>query len=137
MTRQTSDIGFANAAIVRGTVRRLKLRGAAKDARSAAEALRDLMRQHVEAVRGDFPAVLAHVQSLSRADLKNGIDIAALAQAERDALREDELLEGVELFLQLLDRIEVGIRHGLFSASCEQEPSEADQDAHRLCGGAK
>lgn len=137
MTRQTSDIGFANAAIVRGTVRRLLLRGAAKDARSSAEALRDLMRQHVETVRGDFSAVLSHVQSLSRTDLKNGIDIAALAQAESDALREDELLEGVELFLQLLDRIEVGIRHGLFSASCEQEASEADQDAHRLCGGAK
>lgn len=132
---QLADTGFADRSVARMIVRRLKVRSATSDARSAAEALRDLMREHVEAVRGDFSAVLAHVQSLSRSDLKDGIDISALAQAERDALREDKLLESVELFLQLLD--EIAISHIAGPLDDGGEPSEADQGTHPLCGGAK
>jgi len=133
MRDQLVDAGFADRLTARMVLKRLKTRSASQGARSSAEALRDLLRERVQAVRGHDAATAPQRAGLTRHDLKSGLDIRALAQAERDALREDKLLESVNLFLQVLDELDIGIRHGLFSGVRGPEPSEPAIGGHRLC----
>lgn len=132
-----ADAGFADNGVIRPLIRRIALKGAVGDARESIEALLDLMNEHREPLGGDGAALREQSVGLSASDEQGGVGGAAIDSREGHALREEELLEGVKLVAQLLDRIEIGIRHGLFSCASDEEANRTALGAHRLCGGAK
>lgn len=132
-----ADVGFADRGVIRPLIRRIALKSAIGEARESIEALADLLNEHREPLGGDGTALLEQSIGLTCSDQQGGVGGAAIDGSEGHALREDELLEGVKLVTQLLDRIEIGVRHGLFSCASDQEATRADQAAHRLSGGAK
>lgn len=132
-----ADIGFADRGVIRPLIRRIALKSAVGDARASIEALLDLMNEQREPLRGDGAAPVEQGDGLPVSYGERGFEHAAVGGAEGHALREDELLDGVKLVLQLLDRVEVGVRHGLFSCASDEEATRTAGGAHRLCGGAK
>jgi len=137
MIRPLADTGFADESLVAPLLRRLRVRAALKDARSRVQTLLNLLDEQSEPLPGQRSALSDQGIGLTTGDEHGGVGCPAIYGAKRHAMREHELLEGVELFAQLLDRVEIGMRHGLFSCSSEQKASEAGQSAHRLCGDAK
>lgn len=134
---QMADAGFADNGVIRPLIRRVALKGAVGDVRASVEALLDLLNEHREPLGCDGATPLEQSIGLTAGDEQGGVSGAAINGRESHALREDELLEGVKLVSQLLDRIDVGIRHGLFSCASDQEANRPAIAAHRLCGGAK
>jgi len=132
-----SDTGFADTNVVRLTLRRIRVRTAVAQARASIEALAHLLEQQREPLARDRAPLIEERLRLPVSYDENGFERPRLSGSERDALREDELLQGVKLFAQLLDRIEVGVRHGLFSGAGHAEGIEPNEAAHRLCGGAQ
>lgn len=132
-----ADAGFADRGVIRPLIRRIALKSAVGDARVSIEALLDLMNEHRQPLARDGASLGEQGVGLTGCDGQGGVERASLAGAQCHALREDELLEGVKLFAQLLDRIEVGVRHGLFSCASDEEANRPACGAHRLCGGAK
>ncbi|WP_296717759.1 hypothetical protein [Erythrobacter sp.] len=131
------DVGFADRGVIPLVLRRIALRAATSRTRVSVEALLDLLNQQREPLSGDRAPLRKKGLGLPVSYDECGFERCAISAAERDALREDELLQGVKLVAQLLDRIDVGIRHGLFSCVGDQEATAPDEGAHRLCGGAK
>lgn len=131
------DAGFANRDVLQLTLRRIGLRAALGSARASVDALAHLLDQQRQTLSGDGAALNEQGVGLTGGDEQGCVARAAIDAREGHGLREDELLQGVKLVAQLLDRIEVGIRHGLFSCGGEPEGKPATQPAHRLCGGAK
>lgn len=132
-----ADAGFADRGVIRPLIRRIAVKTAVADVRSSVEALLDLLNERREPLGGDNPALREEGVGLTARDQEGGVERAAIGGAQRHALREDELLQGVELIAQLLDRIEVGVRHGLFSCASDEEANRPPSGAHRLSGGAK
>lgn len=132
-----ADAGFADNGVIRPLIRRIALKSAMGEARTSIEALLDLLNEHREPLRRDGAALLEQGIGLTAGDEQGCVRGAPINGREGHALREDELLEGVKLVAQLLDRIEVGIRHGLFSCASDEEANRPAIAAHRLCGGAK
>lgn len=135
-----SDAGFADTNVVRLTLRRIRVRVALDQVRASAEALSDLLDQQRQALPGDGPSLAKKGLGLSISDNEGGFERGSVSHAERHALRENELLQGVKLVAQLLDRIDIGIRHGLFSSGGEPEGKgtpeeladlEASENLHR------
>lgn len=137
MNASLADSGFADTGVIRPLIRRIALRSVIGEARGSIEALLDLMNEHRDPMRGDGATLVEQGIGLATCDQEGGIGGASIDSREGHALREDELLEGVKLITQLLDRIEVGIRHGLFSCASDQEVTGPASATHRLCGGAK
>lgn len=131
------DAGFADRNVLQLTLRRIGLRAAVGSARASVDALAHLLDQQRQPLRGDGAALREQGIGLTGRDEQGCIDCAAIDAREGNGLREDELLQGVHLVAKLLDRIDVGIRHGLFSCGGEPEGKPASDAAHRLCGGAK
>ncbi len=131
------DTGFADTGVIRPVIRRIALKGAVGDVRASIDALADLLNEHRKPLARDGAALGEEGVCLTAGDEQRGVCGAAIIGRESHALREDELLQGVKLIAQLLDRIEVGIRHGLFSCASDQEANRLASGAHRLCGGAK
>jgi hypothetical protein len=131
------DVGFAD---IRGAdliLRQLKMRSALKDARDSIQVLLDTLDHRAETdgnavaslfdESGDLvPDALERVQRDPAVKLIAGNDV-----------REKELLQGVNVVLQFLDTVGIGLRHGLFSRYGGAETIGDDDRAHRLCGGAK
>jgi hypothetical protein len=132
-----ADSGFADRSILPVLLRRIGLRAAVSGARSSIETLAHLLDQQREPLTGDDAALLQERIGLTACDEESCVARGAIHLRECNRLREDELLQGVHLVSQLLDRIEVGIRHGLFSCAGEPEGKPACDAAHRLSGGAK
>jgi len=135
MSNQMVDAGFADVEIAREIVRRLKMRAALKDARGSIEELLELLDKSIQADRDRSAALFDEAGDLLPAEVERlQRDAAVNAVAGKD-VREKELLEGMKLALDLLDRIGVGIRHGLFSSCGGDELSQARTGAQRLRGG--
>jgi hypothetical protein len=132
-----ADTGFADNGVIRPLIRRIALKSAVGAARASIEALLDLMNEQREPLRGDGAAPVEQRDGLPVSYDERGFKRAAIGGAKGHALREDELLDGVKLVLQLLDRVEVGVRHGLFSCASDEDANRPAGGAHRLCGGAK
>jgi len=132
-----ADIGFADRGVIRPLIRRIAVKSAVADARVSIEALLDLLNEHREPLGRDGTSLPEQGIGLTARDEQGGIGRAAVDLREGHALREEELLQGVKLVTQLLDRIEVGVRHGLFSCASDEEAIPPASAAHRLCGGAK
>lgn len=131
------DAGFHDTNVVRLTLRAIRVKAAARQARASIEALAHLLEQQREPLARDGATVREQGVGLACGDQEGGVERGAVGGAENYALREDELLQGVKLVAQLLDRIEVGVRHGLFSCASDREATRPASAAHRLCGGAK
>lgn len=131
------DTGFADRSMIPVLLRRIRLRTAVSNARASVDALADLLDQQREPLRRYKAPLPNECISLPCGDEEGGVGGATVDFSEGDALREDELLEGVKLIAQLLDRIDVSIRHGKFSSGGEPEVTPACDAAHRLSGGAK
>jgi len=132
-----ADAGFASIAAAQLVIRRLKLRAALNDARKSIEALLDSLDQQTQADRDAVSALFDQAGNLIP-------DAAECVQGNRsvnpiggDDVREKELLEGVNLILQLLDTLGVGLRHGLFSSSERARSNRPESAAHRLSGGVE
>lgn len=132
-----TDTGFADRGILPLVLRRIRLRATVASARASIEALAHLLEQQREPLARDGATVREQGVGLPGGDQEGGVERGAVGGAESHALREDELLQGVKLVAQLLDRIDVGIRHGLFSGAGAAEGIEPAEAAHRLCGGAQ
>lgn len=135
--RVVRDAGFADPELARLMVRRLRVRAALGQARRSIQALAQLLDQSREAMGSDGAAGGEQGIGLSGGDAQGGFGGAAIKARERQALREHELLQGVELIGKLLERIEIGIRHGLFSGEAGAVDSAAGEQPHRLSGEAK
>lgn len=131
------DAGFADIQLLRPLIRRIRVRDQIERARASVAALAHLLDQQRQSLGGDGAALLQERIGLTGCDDEGCLACAPIRLRESNALREDELLEGVKLFAQLLDRIEVGVRHGLFSGAVGEEGIEPVGATHRLCGGAK
>lgn len=131
------DTGFADRSMVPVLLRRIRLRTAVSAARASVEALADLLEQQRESLGSTRPPLLEQGVSLPCGNQDCRLCGAAIDLRERNALREDELLQGIHLIAELLDRIDIGVRHGLFSCLDATEGKPACETAHRLSGGAK
>ena len=131
------DGGFAERALIRPLVRRVAIRSATAEAKASIEALRDLLNEHRETLSSDDAALTAESLGLTSCDSEGSLGSAAINLRKGNALREHQLLEGVDLIAQLLDQVEIGVRHGLFSCASDEEANRAGSAAHRLSGGAK
>jgi hypothetical protein len=131
------DTGFADAGVIPLVLRRIRVRTAVSAARASIDALAHLLDQQREALGRDGATLPGEGFGLTAGDGESGVGGEAVNLGEGHAMREDELLEGVKLVAQLLDRIDIGVRHGLFSSAGEPEGKPACDAAHRLSGGAK
>lgn len=131
------DVGFADSQLLRPLIRRIRTRDEIARVKVSVEALAHLLDQHRKPLGSDDAALLQEGIGLTGCDDESCVACAAIRMRESNALREHELLEGVKLFAQLLDRIEVGVRHGLFSCASDDEANWPAGAAHRLCGGAE
>ena len=130
-----ADTGFANPRAARAIVRRMKLRRGMQAVEASAAALSDLLDHRGQPGRSDRSTVRLGGIGLSGCNDQRGIDCVAVHAIESDDEGEQQLLQGVDLILQLLDRLQVGLRHGLFSipsAGSEGDASERTVGAHRL-----
>lgn len=134
---QSVPVGFSDVSIAREIFRRLKMRAALKDAQVSIEELLDLLDQSLQADRDRGASLFDEAGNLLPAEVERLQRDASIHFIARKDVREKELLDGMKLVLELLDRIGVGIRHGLFSSCGGDELSQADKVGHRLCGGAK
>lgn len=113
--------GFFDARGARMILRRLKIRRALLDAKGSIETLLDSLDERAEADRNAMATRLDGAVRLIPGDLDRGDGRVAIDGIQSKDVREKELLDGVNLVLQLLDTIGVGIRHGLFSSAGDAE----------------
>jgi hypothetical protein len=137
MIRPIENGGFADREIIRPLIRRVAIRTATTEARDSVEALRDLLNEHREPLACNDAALIGESLGLSAGDQQGSLGRAAINLRKGDALREEQLLQGIDLITQLLDQIEIGVRHGLFSCASDEEANRAGSAAHRLSGVAK
>tara|TARA_R110000751_G_scaffold2018_11_gene9438 strand:- start:268733 stop:269125 length:393 start_codon:yes stop_codon:yes gene_type:complete len=130
-------MGFVDADAARRAVRRLKLRSALGALHTSVPTLLDVLDQRPNADAGADPAARQGGIGLASGDHQSGIGGGSIDCVKRDDMREQELLEGVNLALQLLDTLGVGLRHGLFSAVAGTEGKQAAEDGHCLSEVAK
>lgn len=134
---QDLALGFSDVDTVREIVRRLKMRAALKDASASIEELLKLIDKGVQADRDRSAVLFDEAGNLLPAEVERLQRDAAINRVAGKDVREKELLEGVQLVLDLLDRVGVGIRHGLFSSCGGSELSQGDESGHRLCEVSK
>lgn len=132
-----SDLGFHDIDAARGAVRRLKLRRSLRDLVARGAALVDILDQRADAHGGDRATGGESAVRLASSDHERIVDNGGVQCVHCQHSREKDLLEGVDLFLKLLDRLDIGLRHGLFSGLHADERNEADATAHRLSGAAQ
>lgn len=131
------DVGFADPRGARAVVRRMKMRRALMDAQASIEALIDDINEGIQADRDTssarFNAAIAlaaegvdGVKRRTPVDLVDGKDV-----------REKELLHGVNVVLQFLDAVGVGIRHGLFSVMGSPASAASGDAGQSLCDATK
>jgi hypothetical protein len=132
-----SSTGFASARAAQLVVRRLRLRAALNDAQASISALLQLLDHDLDAHHDAGSAAIEGGVGLTEGNLEGCVRSDPVDGVESKDVREKELLQGVNLILQLLDTVGVGLRHGLFSSSEGKRSNPPEDGAHRLCGGAK
>tara|TARA_R100001129_G_scaffold12531_2_gene8214 strand:- start:1229 stop:1642 length:414 start_codon:yes stop_codon:yes gene_type:complete len=137
MSDVLTDSGFADAEGARAVLRRMRLREGLRSVESSARALRKLLDKARQVDAGAVSPCECQRLDLSEGDVAGIIERTLGVAADSKDVREDELLEGIDLVLQLLDRIGVGLEHGLFSLEHADEAKSAAENGHRLCGDAK
>lgn len=129
-----SASGFDNVAAARLIVRRLKLRRGLLDIQRSIPALLNVLDQPDEAVRSSHASPLLHAANLRSGDSQGRIGAESIDGVEAHDMREQQLLQGVDLIFQLLNSLNQGLAHGCFSSirSNPHEATSAAPAAHRL-----
>ena len=134
------DEGFVDLDVARASLRlvgrRLALREGIGRGRASLAALLHMLDHRAEA-DGDKRSPLGKSGvGLTSGNEQGAVDQFAVLPVEGREQAEQELLEGMDLVLQFLDRLNVGMRHGLFSLHAG-EATPATEAGHRLSEGAK
>lgn len=137
MSDVPTDSGFADPDGARAVFRRMRLREGLRSVQTSAGALRKLLDKAREMHTGTVLPCQCQRLDLSEGDVAGIIERTLGVSADRQNMREDDLLEGVDLVLQLLDRIGIGLEHGLFSLDHAGEAKSAPEAGHRLSGDAE
>lgn len=132
-----SDSGFLDPDAGRRVMRRIRLRERLLLISTSSAALLDRMNHVSQAERDRSFALVDRSVELTERHVEGRVGGHGIDQVEGQHMREQELLEGADLILQLLDAMLDGVRHGLFSVQSRLEPTAADGAAHRLSQGAK
>lgn len=117
-----ADTGFADPGAARTVLRRLKLRRQLREVAALVPALLDRLDQQFEADGGASPAAGGCGCDLFGCDLEGGVGRLAVDLIEGKDMREQQLLQGVDLVLQLLNALLGELGHGRFS-NCFDTPS--------------
>ena len=136
MSDALPDSGFADPAGARALACRMRLRTALRKVERSAAALRKLLDKASQVDAGAVATCQCQSLNLTEGDVAGVVELPGDIAADGKDMREDELLEGVELVLQLLDRLGVGLEHGLFSLDHAEKGMSAAQGGHRLSGDA-
>lgn len=116
--------------------RRLALRTGMQRCQMSLAALLHRLDQRPDPDGGERASLGKSGVSLASGDQEDGVDQVAILPVESREEAEQQLLEGMDLVLQLLDRLDVGMRHGLFSLHAAKAiPTE--EAGHRLSEAAK
>lgn len=136
MSAQPTDTGFANPTAARRMVRRIRLKVALRRIAAANSAALDLLDHNVEP-KSCARATVSHGCRLHSGVLDSRLKGLVVDAAEGKDVREDQLLEGVDLILQFFDTLGVGLGHGLFSVEGAPDSMTAVQAGHRLSEASK
>ena len=134
MSIQGNDHGFADPVAARAAVNRLKLRLALRRARSVLTAVEDSLDHHAEAMRRVRAVVADHGGALDAGVFKGAVSGLPIDLIERDNVREQQLLECVDLLAQVLDFLLKVPVHGAVPSSVCNDPDDIPDAAasHRL-----
>ncbi len=131
------ETGFADPHATRSAVRRMKLRLLLIGAMQSISATLDLLDKSRDPRRDGRAALRECGIGLAGCDQQRGISGLTIDRIESDHMREQQLLQGVDLILQLLDTLGIEVEHGLFSVRVQPEDMPPAEKAHRLSGGAQ
>ncbi|WP_067734448.1 hypothetical protein [Novosphingobium naphthalenivorans] len=110
------ETGFLDPGAARAAVRRMKLRRALRDAGGSVAALLDRLDQQLETDGGAAPALRDGGSNLLTGNAKGCVCRLPVDNVEGEDMREQQLLQGMNLVLQFLDTLLDGLGHGLFSS---------------------
>lgn len=131
------DHGFADPRGARAIVRRMKMRRALMAAKASIEALINHIDEGIQADRDTSSARFHEAIALAA---KGGDGVKRRAPVDlidSDDVREKQLLNGVDVVLQFLDAIGVGLGHGLFSSKSGSASAAEGGAGQSLCRGAE
>lgn len=112
---EPDDTGFDNPEGARMALRRLRLRNRLRDVQDLIPAILHRL-DHGRDVLGDVKTFSASSGiALAEGDLKGGISRKTIDRVECQDVREDDLLQGVDLVLQFLNALLDDLGHGRFS----------------------
>jgi hypothetical protein len=134
---ETAVSGFFDASGARMVLRRLKIRRALMDARASIEGLLNCLDESIQADRDESSALFNRAVALDSDDVDRRDGCLPINIIDRKDVREKELLDGVNLVLQLLDTLGVGLRHGLFSSEGSGTSAAPGDGGHSLCDAPK
>lgn len=126
--------GFVDVDAARAVVRRLKLRHKLSAAQASITCLLNSLDQAGNADRCRVAAAIESGSELRDGDLEGGVGGEPVDRVESQHMREQELLQGVDLILQFLNALHQGLAHGRFSSirSNSLDATSASPAAHRL-----
>lgn len=131
------DVGFADPRSARAVVRRMKMRRALMDAQASIEALVDDINESIQADRDTSSARFNAAIALAAEGVDGVKRRTPVDLVDGNDMREKELLDGVNVVLQFLDAVGVGIRHGLFSVKGSPASAATGSIGQSLCDAAK
>lgn len=135
--RQLRDPGFADPVATQRMVRLIRLRTALRGIVASSSALLELTEKGGEPDGCALSPFSEQRSALHPSEFKGRIEGDLVDGSRGENLREDELLEGVDLILQLLDLLCTGLGHGLFSIRDVEQAMPGDPSGHRLCEPAE
>ncbi|MCL9998395.1 MAG: hypothetical protein NBV68_03355 [Erythrobacter sp.] len=132
-----ADGGMASIEGARAAIRRIKLRLALADVGTSVAGLLQVLDHGLNAERDENAPVGERGIGLAPGDIEGCVGGLAVDGVESKDVREKELLEGVDVVLQFLDALGIGLRHGLFSSSGSQRTNPTPTSGQSLCDGSK
>lgn len=136
-TVELDDAGFQDPAGAKVLARRLRLRRDLKRVEASASNLLHLLDQCADPDGCKRMPTSKCAVSLLGGDQQSVVNDIGMIGIQGDDEREQELLQGMDLLLQFLDRLDGGLRHGLFSLASAEKRIRPEAAAHRLSGGAE
>jgi hypothetical protein len=131
------DHGFADPRGVRAIVRRMKMRRALMAAKASIQVLIDHIDEGIQADRDTSSARFHEAIALAAQDVDHVDRRAPVDLVDSKDVREKELLDGVNVVLEFLDAIGVGLGHGLFSSKGSPASDAPIGVGQSLCRGAE
>jgi len=132
-----SESGFLDPDAARRAMRRILLRERLRLIETSATGLLDRLDHVSQDLRDRHLSGVDSVVELAERNLEGSVRRVPVDQVEGQDVREQELLQGADLMLQLLNAMHEGVGHGLFSGQSRVEPTAAECAAHSKIEGQK